>query len=173
MALKILSPLGTDRGITSEAYVRIADYQISKYGSANFRIELFQSQDDSVSVSGGLPGMGGGFASGGPARNQQIGENLYVPLTAQVEETTSVARMVPVEVEFTEEVDGVDEEGNPTSTTVTRTRVEMQEQMVDQTYTKTVADLSSAEGVDVFAFGYGHLRTKLEGLFGADNVVDC
>jgi hypothetical protein len=168
MALKILSPLGTDRGITSEAYVRIADYQISKYGSANFRIELFQSQDDAVNVSGGFVGM-----SGGSARNQQIGENLYVPLTAQVEETTSVARMVPVEVEFEEEVAGVDEEGNPTTTTITRTRMEMQEQMVEQTYTKTVADLSSAEGVDVFAFGYGHLRTKLESLFGADNVVDC
>ncbi len=168
MALKITSQIGTDKGITSEAYVRIADYQISKYGSANFRIELFQSQDDAVNISGGFVGMGGGSA-----RNQQIGENLYVPLTAQVEETTSVARMVPVEVEFTEEVAGVDEEGNSTSTPVTRTRVEMQEQMVDQTYTKTVADLSSAEGVDVFAFGYGHLRTKLEGLFGADNVVDC
>jgi len=168
MALKITSQIGTDKGITSEAYVRIADYQISKYGSANFRIELFQSQDDAMNVSGGFVGM-----SGGSARNQQIGENLYVALTAQVEETTSVARMVPVEVEFEEEVAGVDEEGNPTSTTITRTRVEMQEQMVDQTYTKTVADLSSAEGVDVFAFGYGHLRTKLEGLFGADNVVDC
>ena len=168
MALKITSQIGTDKGITSEAYVRIADYQISKYGSANFRIELFQSQDDAVNVSGGFVGM-----SGGSARNQQIGENLYVPLTAQVEETTSVARMVPVEVEFEEEVAGVDEEGNPTTTTITRTRMEMQEQMVDQTYTKTVADLSSAEGVDVFAFGYGHLRTKLESLFGADNVVDC
>lgn len=168
MALKITSQIGTDKGITSEAYVRIADYQISKYGSANFRIELFQSQDDAMNVSGGFVGM-----SGGSARNQQIGENLYVALTAQVEETTSVARMVPVEVEFEEEVAGIDEEGNPTSTTITRTRVEMQEQMVDQTYTKTVADLSSAEGVDVFAFGYGHLRTKLEGLFGADNVVDC
>jgi hypothetical protein len=168
MALKITSQIGTDKGITSEAYVRIADYQISKYGSANFRIELFQSQDDATSVSGGFVGI-----SGGSARNQQIGENLYVALTTQVEETSSVARMVPVTVDFEEEVSGVDEEGNPTTTTITRTRMEMQEQMVEQTYTKTVADLSSAEGVDIFAFGYGHLRTKLEGLFGADNVVDC
>jgi hypothetical protein len=169
MALKITTQIGTDKGITSEAYVRIADYQISKYGSANFRIELFQSQEDVAPAGGTYPNMGGGVA-----RNQQIGESLYVPMTKQVEETITVKRMVPVQLEFEEEVAGpLDEEGNPTSTTVTRTRTEMQEQDVEETITKTVPDLSSAEGVDVFEFGYGHLKTKLEGLFGADNVVDC
>jgi hypothetical protein len=168
MALKITAQIGTDKGITSEAYVRIADYQISKYGSANFRIELFQSEADSVPATS-YPGM-----SGGVARNQQIGESLYIAMTKQVEETMTVKRMVPVQVEFTEEAPGpLDEEGNPTSTTVTRTRTEMQEQDVEETMTKTVPDLSSAEGVDVFEFGYSHLKTKLEGLFGADNVVDC
>ena len=169
MALKITAQIGTDKGITSEAYVRIADYQISKYGSANFRIEVFQSQDDAAPAGGTYPGMGGGVA-----RNQQIGESLYVALTKQVEETITVKRMVPVQVEFEEEVAGApDADGNPTTTTVTRTRTEMQEQDVEETITKTVPDLSSAEGVDVFAFGYSHLKTKLEGLFGAANVVDC
>jgi len=169
MALKITTQIGTDKGITSEAYVRIADYQISKYGSANFRIELFQSQEDASPAGGSYPMMGAGVA-----RNQQIGESMYVSLTKQVEETITVKRMVPVQVEFEEEVAGApDADGNPTSTTVTRTRTEMQEQDVEETITKTVPDLSSAEGVDVFAFGYGHLKTKLEGLFGAANVVDC
>jgi hypothetical protein len=168
MALKITTQIGTDKGITSEAYVRIADYQISKYGSANFRIELFQSQDDATPATS-YPGMGGGTA-----RNQQIGESLYVALTQQVEETITVRRMAPVQVEFEEEVAGpLDADGNPTSTTVTRTRTEMQEQDVEETITKTVPDLSSAEDVDVFEFGYGHLKAKLEGLFGAANVVDC
>lgn len=167
MALKITAQIGTDKGITSEAYVRIADYQISKYGSANFRIELFQAEAD-VSPAGNYPMMGGGVA-----RNQQIGESLYVAMTKQVEETTTVKRMVPVQVEFTEEVPGLDAEGAPTTTTVTRTRTEMQEQDVEETITKTVADLSTAEGIDVFAFGYGHLKAKLEGLFGADKVIDC
>lgn len=167
MALKITTQIGTDKGITSEAYVRIADYQISKYGSANFRIELYQSEEE-ASPSGNYPGIGSGVA-----RNQQIGESLYVSMTKQVEETRTVQRMVPVEVEFEEEVSIIDAEGNPTSTTVTRTRTEMQEQDVEETITKTVPDLSSAEGVDVFEFGYSHLKMKLEGLFGADNVVDC
>jgi len=168
MAIKITVPIGTDKGITSEAYVRIADYQISKYGSANFRIELFQSEEDATPATS-YPGMGGGVA-----RNQQIGESLYVALTKQVEETITVKRMVPVQVEFEEEVAGpLDSDGNPTSTTVTRTRTEMQEQDVEETITKTVPDLTSAEDVDVFEFGYGHLKAKLEGLFGAANVVDC
>lgn len=169
MALKITAQIGTDKGITSEAYVRIADYQISKYGSANFRIELFQSEADAAPSTGTYPG-----ASAGIARNQQIGESIYVPMTKQVENTITVKRMIPVQVEFEEETPGpLDADGNPTTTTVTRTRTEMQEQDVEETVTSTVPDLSSAEGVDVFEFGYSHLKTKLEGLFGADNVVDC
>jgi hypothetical protein len=169
MALKITSQIGTDRGITSEAYVRIADYQVSKYGSANFRIELYQSQDDVV-VPGTYPALN--MSGTGPARNQQIGESLYVAMTKEVTETVTVTRMVPVEVE--EETPGVpDEDGNITTTTVTRTRTEMQEQDVEETITKTVPDMSGAEGVDIFAFGYGKLKAKLQDLFGEANVVDC
>lgn len=167
MALKITSQIGTDRGITSEAYVRIADYQVSKYGSANFRIELYQSQDDVV-VPGTYPALN--MTGTGPARNQQIGESLYVAMTKQVTETVTVRRMVPVQVE--EEVPGTpDADGNPT--TITRTRTEMQEQDVEETVTKTVPDMSGAEGVDIFAFGYGKLKAKLQELFGEANVVDC
>jgi len=49
MALKITTQIGTDRGITSEAYLRISDYRVSKYGRASFITELFLSQEDSVS----------------------------------------------------------------------------------------------------------------------------
>ncbi len=167
MALKITAQIGTDKGITSEAYVRIADYQISKYGSANFRIELFQTQEDVAAPGTGIyPGMGGGVA-----RNQQIGESLYVPMTKQVEETITVKRMVSVETTEEVSVPSPIEGEEPTTQTVTRNT--MQEQDVEETITKTVPDLSSAEGVDVFEFGYTHLKTKLEGLFGAANVVDC
>lgn len=168
MALKITAQIGTDKGITSEAYVRIADYQISKYGSANFRIELFQSQEDVVSP--GAPGIYAGMG-GGIARNQQIGESLYVAMTKQVEETITVKRMVSVETTEEVVVPPTVEGGEPTTQTVTRHS--MEEQDVEETITKTVPDLSSAEGIDVFEFGYAHLKTKLEGLFGADKVVDC
>ena len=168
MAIKITAQIGTDKGITSEAYVRIADYQISKYGSANFRLELFQSKEDVASpgAAGIYPGMGGGIA-----RNQQIGDSLYVAMTKQVSETITVKRMVPVETTEEVSVPSAVEGGEPTTQIVTRNI--MQEQDVEETITKTVPDLSSAEGIDVFEFGYAHLKTKLEGLFGADKVVDC
>ena len=168
MAIKITAQIGTDKGITSEAYVRIADYQISKYGSANFRLELFQSEEDVASpgAPGIYPGMGGGMA-----RNQQIGDSLYVAMTKQVEETITVKRMVSVETTEEVTVPPTTADGQPTTQTVTRNI--MQEQDVEETITKTVPDLSSAEGIDVFEFGYAHLKTKLESLFGADKVVDC
>jgi len=116
---------------------------LSKFGSASFQVEIFQSEEDATPVATAMPGI-----MAGQARNQQIGDNIYVQLTKQVEETISVAQL------------GNDEEGNPLPN-------------IDQVITKTVPDLSSAEGVDIFAFGYSHLKAKLVDLFGEDNVVDC
>jgi hypothetical protein len=143
MALKITTQIGTDKGITSEAYVRIANYQLSKFGSASFQVEIYQSEEDATPASNAMPGM-----MVGQARNQQIGDNIYVQLQKQVSETVSYP------------TPGVDAEGNPLPDRV-------------ETITKSVPDLSSAEGVDIFAFGYSHLKAKLVDLFGEDNIVDC
>lgn len=151
MALKITAQIGTDKGITSEAYVRIADYQVSKHGSANFRLELFQSQADSAPSSTPSP-------FGSQARNQQIGEFMSIALTKEVEKTRTVQRNVEVDVEATDEV--------PAHKTWVM-------QDVVETYTATVPDLSSLEDIDIFEFAYGKLKMKLEGIFGADSVVDC
>jgi hypothetical protein len=164
MALKITTQIGTDKGITSEAYVRIADYQISKYGSANFRIEVYQSQADVAPVNG-MPGP-----MNGSARNQQIGENLYVPLNKEVDKTITTKQWVPVQ--HTTQIAGPnDEHGNPT--TVDQTTTVQEQQDVEQTIKVTVPDLSAAEASNIFEFGYSHLKTKLSGLFGAEHVVDC
>ena len=143
MALRITTQIGTDKGITSEAYVRISNYQLSKFGSANFQVEIFQSEEDAAPSTNGMPGM-----MAGQARNQQIGDSIYVQLTRQEERTVSYS------------VTGVDAEGNALPDRV-------------ETITIYVPDLSSAEGVDIFAFGYSHLKAKLVDLFGEDNVVDC
>jgi hypothetical protein len=167
MALKITTQIGTDKGITSEAYIRIADYQISKYGSANFRIEIYQSQADLTPASGaGYPGPYSGVA-----RNQQIGESLYVPMTKEVTETITVKRMVPVETTEEVSVPAAEEGGEPTTQTVTRHS--MEEQDVEEQITKTVPDMSGAEEIDIFAFGYGKLKAKLDELFGAEHIIDC
>lgn len=151
MALKITTQIGTDKGITSEAYLRIADYQVSKYGSANFRLELFQSQSDSASSPTSI-------LFSGQARNQEIGEYLSVPLTKEIEKTRTAQRNVEVDVEATDEA--------PAHKVLVM-------QDVEETYTITVPDLTPLEEIDIFEFAYGKLKAKLEGLFGAENVVDC
>lgn len=158
MALKITTQIGTDKGITSEAYVRIADYQVSKQGSANFRLELFQSEADKPASTGMTP------MYAGQARNQQIGENLWVPMTKEVEATRTVQKNVEVQVEAV----GVEgEEG------YTPAHTEWVMQDVEETYTTTVPDLSPLETGTIFEFGYSKLKEKLSAEFGGENVIDC
>lgn len=112
MALKILSQIGTDRGITSEAYVRISQYNVNKVGcSAIFNLSVFLNQADSVGDPLEWPKV---------AKSQEIGDQLSVSFST--------------------------EEG---------------------------CDLSSIEGTNIFSFGYGKLKEKLVGLYGAQNVIDC
>jgi len=161
MALKITTQIGTDKGITSEAYVRIADYQISKYGNANFRIELFQSQSDSVvNRANTYPTPMGS----GSARNQEIGDSVWVAMTKEVEGTRTVQKNVEVVTPAVLDEDGTIE--TPESRTW-----EMQD--VEETYTSVVPDLTPLEDSTIFEFGYAKLKDKLVGLFGAENVVDC
>jgi hypothetical protein len=141
MALKITTQIGTDRGITSEAYIRISDYQISKpAASASFRIEIYQSQ----------PEENENIGFGTSARNQQIGDALYVSLMKPVEKTVTGIRIT-----------GYTETQEP----------------IEESYTQTITvqelDLSGAEATNIFAFGYAKLKIKLQELFGAGNVVDC
>lgn len=128
MALKITTQIGTDKGITSEAYVRISNYQLNKYGSALFNIELFQNEEEASQITSSAPGM---LIS--QSQNQQIGNSLFVELKSEVEVEGPMGEMI----------------------------------------TQKVVDLSSAQGVDIFTFGYTHLKAKLVTLFGAQNVVDC
>lgn len=141
MALRITSQIGTDLGITSNAYIRISDYQISKQAaSATFRIEIYQSQPES----------GQTYGFGTSARNQQIGDALYVSFMKPVEKTVTSTRIT-----------GYSETQEP----------------IEETFTETVTvpelDLSGIEATNIFAFGYAKLKTKLQDLFGAGNVVDC
>jgi hypothetical protein len=168
MALKITKSIGTDKGITNEAYVRIADYQISKSGNANFRIQLYMNEADATPASASMGPMGGD-----QARNQAIGEYLSVPLTKQVEEVKTRTMMRPVETEVTRTRTVTNEAGEEVSEEYTVMEYTNEEVTEEYTITNTVPDLSSAEGVDIFAFGYSHLKAKLVSLFSAAKVEDC
>ena len=149
MGVRITTDIGTDAGITNEAYVRIADYYLSKNGGgANFRLEIFQSQED-ASTSAGL------MTTGRVARNQQIGETLYVSFWKTVE--TQVTKTRPVMAMGTSGSSGS----------------EPQMEEYQETVTTQELDFSAAEATNIFAFGYSELKKKLKTLFGDSNVVDC
>ena len=144
MALKITTQIGTDRGITNEAYIRISDYQISKpAASATFRIEIYQSQPEEGEITG----------FGSSSKNQQIGDALYVSFMKPVETTVTGTRIVYV--------GDTPEDKQPVEESYTETVI-VQE-----------LDLSEVEASNIFAFGYVKLKVKLQELFGAGNVVDC
>jgi len=171
MALKITAQIGTDQGITSEAYVRIMTYQINKSGNAYFNIQLLKSEEDATQVSASGPLA----IAGQTARNAQIGESLVVPMTKVITVTQTVKRSVPEEQQVTETmtVPPAEEGGEPTTQTFTRTQTVFVEKDVEESIEKTVPDLSAAEGIDIFEFGYSKLKEKLVGLFGEESVLDC
>ena len=170
MALKITSEIGTDQGITNEAYVRIVNYNINKGGQANFALQVFNSEATATALSLNIPA-----GSGVVAKNAKIGESFHVALTKEVATTYTVSRPVPTEVEVTEEVivPGDEEGSEPTTQTITKTVIQTVMTDVEETTVKIVPDMTPVIGVDVFAFGYGKLKPHLESLFGEGNVVDC
>lgn len=76
MGFKINVQIGTDQGITSEAYVRISNYSISKQGSALFNLQLFQNKEAALSTT---PTVG----MYSQARNVQVGESFSVNLSKE------------------------------------------------------------------------------------------
>lgn len=71
MALKITTQISTDRGLTSEAYVRIISYTVSKTGNVTFSLQTFLSEEDIT------PGH---LMYVDTARNYQIGDSLVINL---------------------------------------------------------------------------------------------
>ncbi len=172
MALKITSEIGTDQGITNEAYVRIVNYNINKGGQASFALQLFNSEAEATAMS---VGVSSAATLGFVARNAKIGESFHVALTKEVPHTYTVNKPVPTEVEVTEEVTvpGGEEGSEPVVQLVKKTIIQNIMTEVEETTVKIVPDMSSVIGVDVFTFGYGKLKSHLESLFGEGNVVDC
>jgi len=160
MALKITKSIGTNRGITQNAYVRIADYQISKFGSANFRIQLFMDEAAAKESNSMM---------GSQAQNIEIGESLSVSLMKEVEETYIYTQTGQEEKDVVKTY--TNEAGEEISETV-KEMVPVEKEMTG-TRKSMVVDLSPVQGVDIFTFGYAKLKEKLISLYGASKVEDC
>lgn len=167
MALKITKKIGTDQGITSEAYVRIVNYNINKNGIANFALQTFLSEANVPSVFSNTPG------AIGSVRNNAIGDTFQTFLQKEVEEKFMVTKPVTKEVDVEQTLTTTDADGNPVTETVIQKAIQTVLEEVEETRIALVPDLSLLAGQDIFAYAYGKLKEKLVAEFGATYVKDC
>ena len=164
MALKILKEIGTNKGITSNAYIRIYNYQISKSGYLQLNIQMFQSEEQAtVPFDQVVAGM--------ECFNADIQNMVKIPLVKTL--TRTVKKAVPTDEEKEFKIPLKNDAGDYTGefkTEISSIRV-IKEMDVEEEY--QVPDLTLIENQDVFAFGYAKLKESLQALFGAENVVDC
>lgn len=153
MAIKITTQIGTDLGITDEAYLRIVNYNIQKGGYANFQTQLFLNTEAATSSSNLYPTAMGGAV----ARNQQIGDSLYVDLRVPSESVVYRTVNMPSQ--------SVDESGSITYTNVETT--------VSESVTVMVPDFTQVEEANIFEFGYAKLKEKVAEVFGSGSYEDC
>jgi hypothetical protein len=151
MAIKILSQIGTDSGITSEAYVRIHEYNISKSGAVNLQLQIFLSENLKS-----------------PVRNKLIGDSLVLDLSRDeiITETKKVSSTIG-------DFSPTPPQNSEGLTVMPSQLPELEEKEIVSTSIIKIVDLSELESSNLFEFGYNKLRAYLISIFGIDNVLDC
>lgn len=163
MALKITTQIGTNRGLTSEAYVRIGSYDLKKSGELELWLQIYQTESDANQPLGVTPLYK-------ESVSLEIGSIVKVPLLKDV--IVQVKKTMPVDETQVMSVPVRNAEGVVISTEEREiTRKVMKEIEVDEVM--QVADMSLIQGQDIFQFGYAKLKEKLVSLYGAENIVDC
>ena len=162
MALKITTQIGTNRGLTSEAYVRIFRYEVSKLGFLNCWLQIYQNEADANQPAGETPIYKESVSF-------EIGSTCKIPLVDTLTRTVTKTQLVEYQdtVKVPVYVDGV--QTGVEDKVVTRKRPA--EVDVEETY--EVPNLSLIEGQDIFVYSYAKLKEKLVSLYGAENIVDC
>ena len=162
MALKITTQIGTNRGLTSEAYVRIFRYEVSKLGFLNCWLQIYQNEADANQPAGETPIYKESVSF-------EIGSTCKIPLVDTLTRTVTKTQLVEYQdtVKVPVYVDAV--QTGVEDKVVTRKRPA--EVDIEETY--EVPNLSLIEGQDIFVYSYAKLKEKLVSLYGAENIVDC
>lgn len=104
MAFKINKAIGTDAGIITGAYVRIASYEINKNGRVNFSLDVFENKDATVIDTAYIPEI-----HPNKLQSKEIGSSLQVDMTHRITYTKTITKQVDgvdteMEEEFTKKV---------------------------------------------------------------------
>jgi len=95
MAFQINTPIGTNDGIVTGAYVRIGGYDINKNGNVVFVIEVFKDKESTEAETSYIPAV-----HPNRLQSKEIGTSLDLRMTKRIKYTKTI----------TKQVDGVDTE---------------------------------------------------------------
>jgi hypothetical protein len=164
MALKITKQIGTNRGITDSAYIRIVNYSINKYGYLQLTTQMFLTEEQASTPLDQI-------VSNMECFNYEVDNSFKIPLTKTL--TRTVNKIVMVDEEYEKKTPIMDENGIFTNNFTTETSTQKVPKQMDVEEEYQVPDLSLIENQDIFAYGYTALKTKLIETFGAENIIDC
>lgn len=161
MALRVTTPIGTDRGLIQNAYIRIGEYKVLKTGECIFDIHIYKSQEDAIIADSSMATIG--KANERTCYSLEIGKEVKIDLGREIVKTVTVPKEIPMTVKRTK--------------TIGSHSYEVTENMITSslhTYeTKIkVPNWSALQNNNIFEFGYTVLKDRLVELYGAENVVD-
>lgn len=165
MALIVNTPIGTDRGLATNAYIRINEYRVLKTGECIFDVHIYKTKEDAVIADSNVGTYG--KANHLTCMSLEIGKEVRVDLSREIVKTVTVPKEKPTTAIVTKTIGSGD---RMKTYTVTENTIEIE----DHTYETTlkVADWTTMEAHNIFEFGYAILKDKLVQLYGEENVVD-
>jgi hypothetical protein len=160
MALKITKQIGTNQGITSEAYVRIEQYTIDKAnGNLNINTSMYLNEETAVSASRTEYNVWNS-----PMTLMSTAQNVNYPTSYSFPLTSSVTTAVPTYTPSSSVEPPVSGSAGVVTTVMITGSMDV---------TKYLIDLSSIHDSNIFAVAYPLLKTQLEAIAGSGKVVDC
>ena len=161
MALVIKTPIGTDRGLASNAYVRINEYRVLKSGECIFDIHVYKSKADAILADSNVATYG--VANHLTCMSLEIGKELKVDLRREIIKTVTVPKETPKTIQVQRTI------GTRTYN-VTENVIEIEPNTFETTL--KIPNWTQVENHNIFEFGYAKLKDKLIELYGAENIED-
>ena len=172
MAIKITKQIGTDQGITDEAYLRIEGYEFHKQGGI-LTVKVSMYLNEEAAASDNHTEYNGTIRPSldiKTARNNSIPTDFAFPLTSSI--TTTEERITTQDAVRTVTFQETDDEGNVIST---GSREENYVKSVTSSIevVKSVIDIAPITGSSIFDFAYPMVAAKLGEIVGSEYVENC
>lgn len=161
MALRVTTPIGTDRGLIQNAYIRIGEYRVLKTGECIFDVHIYKNQEDAILADSNMATIG--KANERTCFSLEIGKEVRIDLGREIVKTVTVPKEIPMTVKRTRTIGSHSYE--VTENTITSSLHTFETKI-------KVPNWSALQNNNIFAFGYAVLKDRLVELYGVENIVD-